>query len=94
MNKASWLNIVWLLAISLAILIKEVLVPMWKRLSRKLNNKDSHGNKNLKTDPDPINIQRFYQAFLDFKDTQNKWNDKTDAKLEKIFDRLDPALRK
>ena len=77
MNKASWLNITWLLALSLYLLIKEVIAPMVKKII----------NKNQKTE-NPINIQRFYQEFVDFKAYQEGWNKNTDSKLEKLLDIL------
>lgn len=64
------LNTVGLLALGLLILIKDVVVP----LIRKANHKGRN----------PINLDRLYQEFKDFKIVQEKWNDKTDRRLEKV----------
>lgn len=64
------LNTVGLLALGLLILIKDVVVPLIKKANHKGGN--------------PINIDRLYQEFRDFKIAQEKWNDKTDERLEKL----------
>lgn len=64
------LNTVGLLALGLLILIKDVVVPLIRKMNGRKNN--------------PINIDRLYQEFKDFKITQEKWNDKTDKRLEKM----------
>jgi hypothetical protein len=65
-------NTVGLLALGLLILIKDVVVPM----IRKMNGKTTSWN--------PISLERLYQEFKDFKIAQEKWNDKTDRRLEKL----------
>jgi len=64
------LNTVGLLALGLLILIKDVVAP----LIRKMNHKTAN----------PISLERLYQEFKDFKETQKEWNDKTDERLEKL----------
>jgi len=63
-------NTVGLLSLALYILIKDVVVP----LIRKANHKTAN----------PISLERLYQEFKDFKDAQEKCNDKTDRRLERL----------
>ena len=63
-------NTVGLLALGLLILIKDVVVP----LIRKTNHKTAN----------PISIERLFQEFKDFKETQKEWNKKVDERLEKL----------
>lgn len=62
-------KIIWLLALTIIILTKGAIVPLIQKLRNKGNN--------------PINLDRFYQEFKDFKRTQEKWNEKIDRELEK-----------
>ena len=64
------LNTVGLLALGLLILIKDVVAPLIKRANGRKNN--------------PISIERLFQEFRDFKESQQKYNDKTDERLEKL----------
>jgi len=32
----------------------------------------------------PINLDRFYQEFKDFKDTQEKWNDRIQGEIDDL----------
>jgi len=64
------LNLVGLLALTLYVLIKDVVVP----LLRKMNHKTAN----------PISLDRLYQEFKDFKESQCKWCDKTDKRIEKL----------
>ena len=63
-------NIVGLLSLALYILIKDVVVPMIRKSNHKTAN--------------PISIERLFQEFKDFKENQQRWNDKTDERLEKL----------
>lgn len=62
-------KIIWLLVLTIIILTKGAIVPLIQKLRNKGNN--------------PINLDRFYQEFKDFKRTQEKWNEKIDRELEK-----------
>jgi len=64
------LNLVGLLALTLYVLIKDVVVP----LLRKMNHKTAN----------PISLDRLYQEFKDFKEFQVDLNKKFEDKLEKI----------
>jgi hypothetical protein len=64
------LNTVGLLALGLLILIKDVVVPLIK----KMNNKTAN----------PISLERLFQEFRDFKETQKEWNDKVDERIDKL----------
>lgn len=59
-------KIIWLLILTVLILIKDGLVPLIKRINGKSNT---------------INIDRLYQEFKDFKDTQEKLNDKVEGRI-------------
>jgi len=67
-------NLVGLLVLTLFVLTKDVLAPLIKRYN--------HGNGN------PIKIETFYQEFKDFKETNCKWCDKTDERLEKLEEKI------
>lgn len=56
------------LVLALIMLVKDLLIPMYKRLNGR-----GKGN--------PINLDRLYQAFKDFKDTQEEWNENIEKKL-------------
>jgi hypothetical protein len=64
------LNTLGLLALALLILIKDVVVPLVKRMNHNRAN--------------PISLDRLYQEFKDFKETQGKWNEKVEKRIEKI----------
>jgi hypothetical protein len=64
------LNTVGLLALGLLILIKDVVVPLLKRMNHKTAN--------------PISLEVFYQEFTDYKENQQKWDDKIEKRLEKL----------
>jgi len=64
------LNTVGLLALGLLILIKDVVAPLIRKMNGRKNN--------------PINMDRLYQEFKDFKVVQEKWNDKIEKRLEKL----------
>ena len=52
---------------------------LWaKVLLNYISKKKNHGENN------PINIQRFYQEFRDFKDTQHKWNDRIEREVNEL----------
>jgi len=63
-------KIIWLLVLTIIILVKGAVVPLIKWLINKKNN--------------PINLDRFYQEFKDFKESQKEWNDKTDGRLLRV----------
>jgi len=64
------LDTVGILALGLYVLIKDVVVPLIKKSNHKASN--------------PISLERLYQEFKDFKETQEKCNDKIDKRLEKL----------
>jgi hypothetical protein len=64
------LNTLGLLALALLILIKDVVVPLVRRMNHKSEN--------------PVSLSVFYQEFKDFKETQGKWNEKVEKRIEKI----------
>ena len=66
-------KIIWLLVLTVFILIKNAIVPLIKLIAVKLNGKKNN----------PINLDRSYQEFKDFKRTQEKWNEKIDRELER-----------
>ena len=63
-------KIIWLLALTIFILAKGAVVPLIKKLRNKPNN--------------PINLDRLYQAFKDFKETQEKWNEKIEERIRDL----------
>lgn len=68
------------------VLTKEILAP----LVRKLLIKNSRGNSlGTAVKKNPVNIDRFYQSFLDFKDEQGRWNAKREKEIEKLDSRID-----
>ena len=71
MNPTVVFQIILFAIMTIYILVKEVVIP--KRNHRKNGN--------------PINIDRFYQEFKDFKETQGKWNDKMEKEIEKLEDK-------
>lgn len=57
---------------------------LWaKVLLNYMSKKRNHGKDN------PINLGMFYQEFKDFKEAQEKWNDKREKELEKLDSRMD-----
>ena len=46
------------------------------KYSKKKTTKQEVGN--------PINLDRFYQAFKDFKETQEKWNDRIQGEINEL----------
>lgn len=66
-------KIIWLLCLTVLILVKDALIPLLKRVNGRKSN--------------PINIDRLYQEFKDFKETQEKWNDKIEKEIEKLEER-------
>jgi hypothetical protein len=64
------INTIGVLALGLLILIKDVVVPLLRRMNHKSEN--------------PVSLDVFYQEFKDFKDMQERWNDKIEKRLEKI----------
>jgi len=77
------LNIFFYVILTIYILVKEVVIP--KRNNRK--------NNEVKKESNPINIDRFYQEFKDFKEAQCKWNDKIEIRLDRDDQRLDDLER-
>ena len=67
-------KIIWLLCLTVLILVKDALIPLLKKANGR-----RRGN--------PINIDRLYQEFKDFKETQEKWNDKIEKEIEKLEER-------
>lgn len=63
-------KIIWMLALTIIILVKGAVVPLVKKLRNKGNN--------------PINLDRLYQEFKDFKETQEKWNDKIEERIRDL----------
>ena len=63
-------NIVGLLSLALYILIKDVVVPLLKRMNHNPAN--------------PVSLSVFYQEFRDWKEVQKDWKKKTDERLEKL----------
>ena len=46
------------------------------KYSKKKTTKQEVGN--------PINLDRFYQAFKDFKENQEKWNDRIEGEIKDL----------
>ena len=67
-------KIVWLLVLTVFILIKNAIVPLIKLIAVKLNGKKNN----------PISLDRLYQAFKDFKETQEKWNEKIEERIRDL----------
>jgi len=63
-------KIIWLLVLTILILVKGAVVPLIKWLRNKGNN--------------PINLDRLYQEFKDFKETQKEWNEKTEGRIDNL----------
>ena len=55
------------------LLLKDALIPLIKKMNGK----------------NPINVDRLYQEFKDFKETQGKWNEKMERRWEKQDERID-----
>ena len=68
MNANIVFTIILFAMMTIYILVKEVVIP--RRNHRKNSN--------------PINIDRLYQEFKDFKEVQCKWNDKMEKEIEKL----------
>ena len=78
MNTNIVFTIILFAMMTIYILVKEVVIP--RRNNRKGIN--------------PINLDRFYQEFKDFKEAQCKWNEKMEKKYEKIDERIDELEKK
>jgi len=68
MNGTVVFQIILFAMLTIYILVKEVVIP----------------KRNHKRNGNPINIDRFYQEFKDFKEVQCKWNDKMEKEIEKL----------
>ena len=66
-------KIIWLLVLTILILTKGAIIPLIQKLRNKGNN--------------PINLDRLYQEFKDFKENQKEWNEKTDDRIKNLEDR-------
>lgn len=64
-------KIIWLLCLTVLILVKDALIPLLKRLNGRKGN--------------PINLDRLYQEFRDFKNAQEKWNDKIEGEIKDLW---------
>ena len=52
---------------------------LWaKVLLNYISKKNNHGKEN------PINLDRFYQEFKDFKYNQHKWNDRIQQEINEL----------
>jgi len=60
-------KIIWLLVLTILILTKGAIIPLIQKLRNKGNN--------------PINLDRLYQEFKDFKENQKEWNGKVEKRL-------------
>lgn len=61
------------LVLALIMLVKDLLIPMWKKLNGRGN---------------PINLDRLYQEFKDFKITQGRFNDRIEEDIERLEDKI------
>ena len=64
-------KIIWLLCLTVLILVKDALIPLLKK-----TNGRKRGN--------PINIDRLYQEFKDFKESQTEWNKKIEGEINAL----------
>lgn len=61
------------LVLALIMLIKDLIIPMYKRLNGRGN---------------PINLDRLYQEFKDFKVTQCRFNKRIEGDIERLEDKI------
>jgi len=73
-------QILFMIVLTLYILVKDAFVPLIKKLNGTKHN--------------PINLDRFYQSFLDFKKAQEWINKKFEKNIEKLDERLDSLERR
>ena len=57
-------------------IIRDVVRPLIKKISKRNN-------------PNSITLAKLCQQVEDFKETQEKWNDKREGDIKKLDDRLD-----
>ena len=69
------------LIIAVFLLIKDLLIPMYKRLNGR-----GKGN--------PINLDRFYQEFKDFKVAQGSFNKRIEGDIERLEDKISKPRRR
>ena len=74
--EAEFIKYAWLVLITIGQII---LVGL--RIIEKRNHKKDLGN--------PVNLDKFHQEFVDFKQEQKEWNRKIEQKVDKNDDRLD-----
>lgn len=74
--EANLIKYLWLIVLTLA----QIVLVGFRILERR-NHKKDIGN--------PVNLERFHQEFKDFKNTQEKWNDR----IEKEIDELEKLRR-
>ena len=78
MNTNIVFTIILFAMMTIYILVKEVLIP------RRNNRRGSN----------PINLDRFYQEFKDFKEAQCKWNDEIKEEIKHQDRRIDELEKK
>jgi len=62
-------------------IIRDVVRPLIKKISKRNN-------------PNSITLAKLCQQVKDFKDTQEKWNEKREDEIKKLDDRLDKLERR
>jgi len=69
---------VGILALCLYITIKDLVIPLSKK---RINNQK---DRTLHLQSNPINLDRLYQEFKDFKEAQCKWNEKIEDTVHQL----------
>lgn len=78
------IQIILLILLCGYVLIKEIFAPGFKKFILKNGRNNSTAKAR-----NPISIERFYQAFVDFKEVQEKWNEKREVEIKELDSRLD-----
>lgn len=79
-------QILWLLGLTLLIVIKDVVAPMVKKIINLRNNKKEEEEISTEEQQqNPINLDRFYQSFIDFTEKiWPQWKKSIEDRLEKL----------
>lgn len=74
------ISIIGVLSLVIYVLIRDIIIPTWRK------NRNKGGN--------PINLDRFYQEFQDFKKTQGLFNKRIEGDIGKLEDKINRPRRR
>lgn len=74
--EAEYIKYLWLVFLTLT----QIILVGLKIIEKRNHKKDIYN---------PVNLDKFHQEFVDFKKSQEKWNEKLEGKVDKNDDRLD-----